>query len=100
MYTGDAVTVLSELGWSPFFEEQAEVRGRGVLRVARIVEQQRGLYTVDGEFEGLAEVSGRLRHEAVGAADLPVVGDWVLVAGGSDTDRAIIQTRLQRRSTI
>ena len=94
------MTLLSQLGWSPFFEEQAEVRGRGDLRLARIVEQQRGLYTVDGEFEGLAEASGRLRHEAGGAADLPVVGDWALVAADGNTDRAIVQARLQRRSTI
>jgi ribosome biogenesis GTPase len=93
------VTSLQELGWSPFFEGRAEVRARGDLRVARIVEQQRGLYTVDGEVEGLAEVSGRLRHDAVAPADFPIVGDWVLVAS-ADTDRALIHTRLPRRSTI
>ena len=94
------MTSLTQLGWSSFFEEQPEVGGRGDLRVARIVEQQRGLYTVDGEFEGLAEVSGRLRHAALSAADLPVVGDWVLVAAAGTPDRALIQARLQRRSTI
>ncbi len=94
------MAVLSHLGWSPFFEEQAEVQARGDLRIVRIVEQQRGLYSVDGEFEGLAEVSGRLRHEAVAAADLPVVGDWVLVAAAGASDRALIQSRLPRRSTI
>jgi ribosome biogenesis GTPase len=93
------VTSLQELGWSPFFEDRAEVRARGDLRVARIVEQQRGLYAVDGEVEGLAEVSGRLRHDAVAPADFPIVGDWVLVAS-ADTDRALIHTRLPRRSTI
>ncbi len=76
------------------------MRYRGELRVARIVEQQRGLYSVDGEFEGLAEVSGRLRHEALAAADLPVVGDWVLVACGGDGDRGLVQARLERHSTI
>jgi ribosome biogenesis GTPase len=94
------VTPLHELGWSPFFDHQPDVRARGELRLARIVEQQRGLYAVDGEFEGLAEVSGRLRHEAVAAAELPVVGDWVLVASARGSDRALIQARLQRRSTI
>ena len=47
-----------------------------------------------------AEVSGRLRHEARAAADLPVVGDWVLVAWGGDADRGVVQARLERRSTI
>jgi ribosome biogenesis GTPase len=94
------VTSPAQLGWSSFFEEQADVSGRGDLRVARIVEQHRGLYSVDGEFEGLAEVSGRLRHEAAAAADFPVVGDWVLVASADAADRALIHARLQRRSTI
>jgi ribosome biogenesis GTPase len=94
------VTSLPQLGWSSFFEEQAEVCARGDLRIARIVEQQRALYTVDGEFEGLAEVSGRLRHDAVAAADFPVVGDWVLVAAAEGADRALIHTRLPRCSTI
>jgi ribosome biogenesis GTPase len=94
------VTSLEQLGWSPFFEEQAAARERGRLRVARIVEHQRGLYTVDGEFEGLAELSGRLRHDTLDAADLPVIGDWVLVACGGDADRTLIQRRLERRSAI
>ena len=91
---------LSQLGWTLFFEEQAAYRERGDLRVARIVEQQRGLFAVDGEFEGLAEASGRLRHEALAAADLPVVGDWVLVACGGDADRGLVQARLERHSAI
>jgi ribosome biogenesis GTPase / thiamine phosphate phosphatase len=41
-----------------------------------------------------------LRHEAPAAADLPVVGDWVLVAGAGAADRAIIHARLPRRSTV
>ncbi len=96
----DAVASLAQLGWSSFFEDQPDVRNRGELRVARIVEQQRGLFTVDGEVEGLAEVSGRLRHEALAAADLPVVGDWVLVACGGDANRGVVQARLERRSAI
>jgi ribosome biogenesis GTPase len=94
------VTSLAQLGWSSFFEEQPGVGSRADLRVARIVQQQRGLYTVDGEVEGLAEVSGRLRHEADAPADFPVVGDWVLVATAEAADRALIHARLRRRSTI
>ena len=94
------MTGLSQLGWSSFFDEQDAVRARGELRIVRIVEQQRGLYAVDGEFEGLAEASGRLRHEADAAADLPVVGDWVLAAASDGSDRARIEARLERRSSI
>ena len=94
------MTALAQLGWSPFFEEQADVRRRGDRRIARIVEQQRGFYVVDGEFEGLAEASGRPRHEADAAADLPVVGDWVLAAASDGSARARIEARLERRSRI
>jgi ribosome biogenesis GTPase len=94
------VISLSQLGWSSFFEEQAPVGDRGDLRIVRIVEQQRGFYAVDGEFEGLAEPSGRLRHQADAAADLPVVGDWVLAAASDGSDRARIEARLERRSSI
>ena len=94
------VISLTQLGWSSFFDEQVVVRERGDLRIVRIVEQQRGLYRVDGEFEGLAEVTGHLRHHANAAADLPVVGDWVLAAAFDGSDRAIIQARLDRRSSI
>ena len=91
---------LEDLGWSSFFEEQVVVRERGDLRIVRVVEQQRGLCAVDGEFEGLAEVSGHLRHEADAAADLPVVGDWVLAATTGAFGRAHIHARLERRSSI
>src|SRR5206468_3160624 len=72
--------------------------------VARIVEEQRGLYQVAGEFDGAAEVSGRYRHAARGAADFPTVGDWVAVraqgSGQRAEDRAVIEWRFERRSAI
>ena len=68
--------------------------------MVRVVEQQRGLYTVAGEFDGPAEISGRFRHEAATPAGLPAVGDWVLVAAEDSSDLAVIHTRLARRSVI
>ena len=94
------MTPLNRLGWNEFFEQQAAWRDRGRAAVARIVEQQRGLYTVSGEFDGLAEISGRVRHEAATAADLPSVGDWVLVAAEESSNVAVIHARLERRSSI
>jgi ribosome biogenesis GTPase len=65
---------------------------------ARVVEEQRGLYQVAGEFGELAaEITGQLRHSAIGRAGLPAVGDWVLIglpAGG----RATIHEVLPRKS--
>jgi ribosome biogenesis GTPase len=88
------VSLRERFGWNPFFEHQAASLGRGDLRFARIVEEQRGLYRIAGDAEGWAEVSGRFRHEALNAADFPAVGDWVGV------DRGIIHVRLERRGKV
>jgi ribosome biogenesis GTPase len=88
------VSQRERFGWSPFFEEQFARLERGDLCMARIVEEQRGLYRVAGDADGWVEVSGRFRHEAAAAADFPAVGDWVGVDGG------IIHLRLERRGTV
>jgi ribosome biogenesis GTPase len=88
------VSLRERFGWSPFFEHQTASLGRGDLRFARIVEEQRGLYKIAGDADGWAEVSGRFRHEARNAADFPAVGDWVGV------DETIIHVRLERRGKV
>jgi ribosome biogenesis GTPase len=86
------VSLRERLGWNSYFDEQiGEARA---LHYARIVEEQRGLYRVDGDAQGWVEVSGKFRHEAATSADFPAVGDWVGV------DRGIIHWRLERRSTL
>jgi ribosome biogenesis GTPase len=93
------VSLREQLGWNDFFEQQCRsaenvtLRGHRLL-YARVVEEQRGLYRVDGDVDGWVEVSGRFRHDAATAADFPAVGDWVGVDGG------IIHRRLERRSTV
>jgi ribosome biogenesis GTPase len=67
---------------------------------ARVVEEQRGAYRVAGDFDGWAEVSGKLRHDAQATADFPAVGDWVVVSAPSGTQRGLITRRLARYSTI
>jgi ribosome biogenesis GTPase len=54
------------------------------------------LATGDGECQG--ELAGRLRHTAATRGELPVVGDWVLVAVRPGEGRATIQRVLARRS--
>lgn len=48
----------------------------------------------------MAEVSGRLRHGAKGAADFPAVGDFVWLEGGAAQGNAVIQGILPRRSVF
>jgi ribosome biogenesis GTPase len=69
--------------------------------LARVIEQQKGLYKVAGEDqEWWAEPSGRLLFEAQGAEDLPVVGDWVEVSIGGPNDRLQILAVLPRKTLI
>jgi len=85
------VSSRERLGWGPFFEEQ--LRSTGAI-IARVVEEQRGAYRVDGDVEGLATLSGRYRYGAASRIDLPAVGDWV------ELSDATIVRRLDRRSAI
>jgi ribosome biogenesis GTPase len=92
------VSALLRLGWNIVCANQVIALSRPDLRWVRIVEEQRGAYRVAGEFDGMAEVSGRFRHQAASAADFPAVGDWV---GVTEADgRAVIHHRLERHSVI
>ena len=69
------------------------------LKLARVIAQERGQYTVVSAFgERPAVLSGKLLYASVDIASLPGVGDWVLLAGDADT--AVIQQILPRSSTI
>lgn len=91
---------LMDYGWSAGLENLfAPFAGRGLVP-GRVIRQQRGLWTAaaaGGEFE--AEVSGRFRREAAGAADYPAVGDWAAlrqVEGG----RALVEALMPRWSAF
>ncbi len=90
---------LSDLGWSPFFQDHFEaLPDRGDASAARVTREHRGMYELatDRGF-AQAEIVGRLRHSAASRAALPAVGDWV--AARLDTGgRALISHVLPRRS--
>ena len=81
------------LGWNSFFANQLTDEDAR-LQWARVVEEQRGAYRIDGDADGWAEVSGRFRHDTAHPGDFPAVGDWVGV------DRNIIHRRLNRRCAM
>lgn len=88
---------LADLGWSEFFARQFDP-GEG-LSPARVVAEHRTIFRVAGEAgEFNAAVSGRLRHEADSRADLPAVGDWVLVERPVVGSTAAIHRVLERKS--
>jgi ribosome biogenesis GTPase len=91
---------LESLGWTPFFEQQLDALTDAGLTPARVIEESRDRCRVLAECgELLAEIPGRLRHEASRGADLPVTGDWVMVQLASE-GRAVIRRRLERRTSF
>ena len=89
---------LFELGWSEYFAAQCS-ESDGHVR-ARVVEELRGALRVAGEYSGLADVAGRVRRDAQSSADLPTVGDWVLISPPSGDGRGSVRRLLTRRSAL
>jgi ribosome biogenesis GTPase / thiamine phosphate phosphatase len=90
-----SMQTLLDLGWDDGFAAAFEPYRREGLVPARVAAQHRGEYAVLGEAGELrTRVSGRLRHDATSTAELPAVGDWVVLR------HATIQGVLPRRSAF
>lgn len=69
------------------------------LRLARVITQERGQYTVvSSAGEHQAVVAGKLLYTTDDITALPGVGDWVMIAG--DGDLSVVQEILPRSSCI
>ena len=92
---------LAELGWQPLFEQAFERYRKEGLAPARVAREQKSVYAVYGEAGELtAEVSGKLRHDARSHADLPAVGDWVVIHPRPKEGRATIDAILPRKTRL
>jgi ribosome biogenesis GTPase len=92
---GSPIT-LRQLGWSDDLETAFAPFAEQGLAPGRIAVEHRGaygVYTAAGEIS--AEVTGRMRHEAAGAGDLPATGDWVAL-----DPNGVIHAVLPRRSKL
>ena len=90
---------LLNYGWDEFFELHFQPYSTGSYKAGRVVLEYNHLYRVYTEQgELLADVAGKLRHEAASRADLPVVGDWVVVQPRSEEGKATIHAVLPRQS--
>lgn len=88
-----------QLGWNDFFAahfHEYAAQGYVAGRVALEYNQFYRVHTASGEI--LAEVTGRLRHEAASRADLPAVGDWVALRPIGQENKGVIHAVLPRRS--
>ncbi|MFK7693736.1 ribosome small subunit-dependent GTPase A [Paenibacillus sp. HJGM_3] len=90
---------LQHLGWTPSWETAFQPYRTKNLVPGRIALEHKHMYRVyteQGDF--LAEVSGKLRHEALERADYPAVGDWVALTERIEDGRATIHAVLPRTS--
>ena len=92
---------LTDLGWEPFFEGHFAGHREGGVIPARVARQEKTRYLLCSEAGELtAEVSGKLRHDAASRADLPAVGDWVVITPRPNEDTATIHAVLPRKSSL
>ena len=94
------MSLLERYGWNAFFFAQVASEPEPV-RLARVVEEQRGLCRVVGDFDGWAEVSGRFRHDA--RRQRPTFRSSAIGSSSPSSQapsRGIIRRRLERRSTV
>lgn len=92
---------LRELGFDAAFEESfAPLAARGLVPGRVVAGHGRALRVSTDEGETLAAVTGRLRHEARGASDLPTVGDWVALRPSEEGERAVVEAVLPRRTAF
>jgi len=92
-------TELQRYGWSDYFEANFHDLARQGYVPGRVTLEYNQFYRVlTGQGELLAEITGKLKHEAASRADLPAVGDWVALRPVGQGTKATIHAVLPRRS--
>jgi ribosome biogenesis GTPase len=90
---------LQKWGWNPYFEALWNDGEREKTEPARVIEQQRKLWRLAGDFGNCwAESAGKLRLCAEEGVEWPAVGDWVVVERRDRQSTAVIHEVLPRRS--
>ncbi len=91
------MTELESLGWNNRLSEHYEPFAADGVVAGRVSIQHRGAYDVLTELGELrCEVVRRLVHDAATTAELPVVGDWVVVTVGAEDGTGAITAVLPR----
>lgn len=90
---------LNILGWDEFFERHFQPYAADGYASGRVASEYKHFYRVYSESgKVLAEIAGRLRHEAFDRADLPVVGDWVVIRASPESGKVTIHAVLPRKT--
>lgn len=91
---------LEDWGWSPFFAEKFKPWEKSGYLPARVIRGEKNYFRVWSlQGEMTVRFTGKIRHKAGGRADLPVVGDWVVVEP-LPNNRGTIHALLERKSSF
>src|SRR5437867_5028176 len=93
------LTDLTTFGWDEFFEVNFKSYAGSGYAAGRVALEHKNFFSVYTQYgEVLAQVSGKLRHEAVNRRDLPTVGDWVVIRSRPEGGRVMIHAVLPRKT--
>ena len=88
---------LKSLGWDEFFENN--LGSENSFAVARVIAEHKNAFIIKAkDGENRAVISGRFFHNIEKTADMPVVGDWVLVRN-TDGD-SVIHKIMPRKTAL
>jgi len=95
---------LEDLGWNAFFQKHYEPHAAKGWKPARLIRDNKISYgaLLDDGMGGFDELEvilgGKVYHDAETDADLPAVGDWVVIDLGKKATDAVIRARLPRQT--
>jgi len=86
-------------GWNDYFEKLFQQYSLDDVCPGRVVLEHKETYRLQTQYgELLADISGRVRYEALSREDLPAVGDWVVARPRMAEGKATIHAVLPRKS--
>ena len=92
---------LKKFGWRDSFERAFQPFRAGGFQAGRVSTEygeQYQVLTATGEIE--AEITGKLRYSVDSAAELPKVGDWVVLTLFENEGKGIIHEVLPRETSL
>ena len=92
---------LKKFGWRDSFERAFQPYGASGFQAGRVSTEYREQYrvlTAAGEVE--AEITGKLRYSVDSVAELPKVGDWVVMTLYDNEGKGIIHAVLPRETSL
>jgi ribosome biogenesis GTPase len=92
---------LSELGFNNWFYEKLDPIKLDSYKIARVIAVDKESFIICSEnYEGRAELTGKLMYSAQTPIDYPTVGDWVYSQCFDENSVAIIHEVLPRKSIL